>query len=45
MHGPDDIHGWDAELRETDAAIGLPREHPLADRIVRVFPEAANATT
>ena len=43
MHGPDDIHGWDAAMRETDAAIALPREHPLADRIVRIFPAAANA--
>ena len=40
MGGPEDPHGWDAALRETDDAIGLPREHPLADRIVRVFPEA-----
>ena len=40
---PNDIHGWDVALRETDAAVALPEEHPLADSIMRVFPEATAA--
>lgn len=40
---PNDVHGWDVALRETDAAVALPEEHPLADSIMRVFPEATAA--
>ena len=40
---PEDLHGWDVALRETDAAVALPDEHPLADSIMRVFPEATAA--
>ena len=42
QRGPDQISQWEKAIREQNACLGLPDDHPLSNRVIHLYPDVCD---